>query len=51
MINEHEKLGGKSANIEEGRFLNVWKEDLDQHESLTTLRWVIRNKNESAQNS
>ena len=51
IISECEKLGGKSGNIDEGRFLNVWKGDLDQHKSLTTLREVIRNKNESAQNS
>ena len=48
MISEHGKLGGESGNIEEGRFLSVWKDDLHQHVSLTTLREVIKNKNESA---
>ena len=44
MINEHENLGGKSGNIEEGRFLNVWKDHLDDNNILTTLRNAIRNK-------
>ena len=44
IISEHEKLGGKSGNIEEGRFLNVWKDHLDDNDSLTTLRDAIRNK-------
>ena len=44
MISEHEKLGGKSGNIGEGRFLSVWKDHLDDHKSLTTSRDAIRNK-------
>ena len=46
-INEDEKLGGKSGNIEEGNFLSVWENDIDKHKSLTTSREIIRNKNDS----
>ena len=48
MINEHEKLGGKSGNIEERKFLNAWKDYLDEHKSLTTLRDVIRKNDKTA---
>ena len=48
MICEHKKLGSESGNIEEGRFLNEWKDYLDQHKSLKTLRDMIMNKNNSS---
>ena len=50
-ICECEKLGGKSGNIEERRFLNEWKDYLDQNKSLTSLRDMMMNKNNSKLNA